>query len=67
MLAVKKGSDLANFWPPDPEPDDPRSLGEQINIPNFLYHATYKKLLKSIKLNGLGGIGSEKKKCEDSK
>jgi len=40
---------------------------ENLNIPNFLYHATYKKLLKSIKLNGLGGIGSEKKKWEDSK
>ena len=32
----------------------------------FLYHATYYPLLKSIKKNGLGGNGSEKK-WEDSK
>lgn len=32
----------------------------------FLYHATYKRLVASIKKNGLGGKGSEKKKWEDS-
>ena len=33
----------------------------------MLYHATYRPLLKSIKLNGLGGAGSERKKWSDSK
>ena len=38
----------------------------QIQVPQILYHATYRPLLRSVKLNGLGGKGSEKKKWEDS-
>ena len=34
--------------------------------PNILYHATYRPLLRSIKKNGLGGPGSERKRWEDS-
>ena len=37
------------------------------SIPEILYHASYRPLLRSIKLNGLGGKGSEAKKWEDSK
>ena len=40
--------------------------GDEDNI-NYLYHATYKPLIKSIQKNGLGGKGSEKKRWEDSK
>ncbi len=36
------------------------------NIPQYLYHATYRPLLKSIKTNGLGGSGAQAK-WEDSK
>ena len=39
---------------------------EAQSIPKVLFHATYKPLLASIKLNGLGGKGSEKKRWEDS-
>ena len=35
-------------------------------IPEFLYHATYRPLLKSIKTHGLGGSGAQAK-WEDSK
>lgn len=35
-------------------------------IPPVLYHATYRPLLRSIKQNGLGGKGSERKKWSDS-
>lgn len=42
-------------------------LTELYTISPHLYHATYKPLLSSIKQHGLGGIGSEKKKWEDSK
>jgi hypothetical protein len=37
-----------------------------LDVPNILYHATYRPLLGSIKKNGLGGAGSEVKKWEDS-
>ena len=36
------------------------------NLPKYLYHATYRPLLESIKKNGLGGSGAVKK-WEDSK
>ncbi len=36
------------------------------NIPQYLYHATYRPLLKSIKTHGLGGSGAQAK-WEDSK
>lgn len=38
-----------------------------VAVPAMLYHATYRPLLRSIKANGLGGKGSERKKWEDSK
>lgn len=38
-----------------------------VEVPSMLYHATYRPLLRSIKVNGLGGKGSERKKWEDSK
>lgn len=41
-------------------------LNESLKYPKVLYHATYKPLLASIKKNGLGGKGSERKKWEDS-
>lgn len=42
------------------------SLEGKINIPDFLYHATYKPLLKKIEKEGLGGKSS-KRKWSDSK
>jgi len=36
------------------------------NLPQYLYHATYRPLLKSIKKTGLGGSGAQAK-WEDSK
>ncbi len=36
------------------------------DVPNILYHATYRPLLSSIKKNGLGGTGSEVKRWNDS-
>lgn len=41
-------------------------LSEQIEIPNILYHATFKPLLKKIKREGVGGK-SLKKIWSDSK
>lgn len=42
-------------------------LIENVTIPQVLYHATYKPLIKSITKHGLGGKGSDKKKWPDSK
>lgn len=42
------------------------SFEGKINIPDFLYHATYKPLLKKIEKEGLGGKSS-KRKWSDSK
>ena len=41
-------------------------LKEDINVPNTLYHATYKPLLAKIKANGLD-TSKSKKAWEDSK
>lgn len=43
------------------------TIVESLQAGNYLYHATFKPLLDSIRQHGLGGNGSEQKRYTDSK
>lgn len=46
--------------------DQLQIIVESLNVPKFLYHATFQPLIQSILKYGLGGSGSETKRYSDS-